>query len=164
MPAPTEAIASAPSRPTWPWLLVAASLVVARTWPYAWWGTLAFDGDQAVVGLMAKHVAELRAFPVYQYALSYVVMVTAWITAPFMWVLGATPFALKLPLVLMNVGVGVGLVMLAREGLSFAALKRMEDDEEASAEDALEELGDDDEEAFEDEDADRYVTPLRSRR
>ena len=40
----------------------------------------------------------------------------------------------------MSVGVGVGLVMLAREGLSFAALKRMEDDEEASAEDVLEEL------------------------
>ena len=40
----------------------------------------------------------------------------------------------------MSVGVGVGLVMLAREGLSFAALKRMEDDEETSAEDVLEEL------------------------
>ena len=56
------------------------------------------------------------------------------------------------------------LVMLAREGLSFAALKRMEDEEEASAEDVLEDLADEDEEAFEDEDADRYVTPLRSRR
>jgi hypothetical protein len=40
----------------------------------------------------------------------------------------------------------------------------MEDEEEASAEDALEELADEDEEAFEDEDADRYVTPARSRR
>jgi len=37
----------------------------------------------------------------------------------------------------MSVGVGVGLVMLAREGLSFAALKRMEEQEESSAEDAL---------------------------
>ena len=40
----------------------------------------------------------------------------------------------------MSVGVGVGLVMLAREGLSLAALKRMEDEEESSAEDVLEEL------------------------
>jgi hypothetical protein len=67
----------------------------------------------------------------------------------------------------MSVGVGVGLVMLAREGLSLAALKRMEDDEEASAEDVLEELVD--EESAEDDvpsadDARPYVTPARSRR
>ena len=73
-------------------------------------------------------------------------------------------FQLVLQAVEMSVGVGVGLVMLAREGLSFAALKRMEEQEETSAEDALEEL----EEAAEadyDEDADReLVTRARSRR
>jgi hypothetical protein len=64
----------------------------------------------------------------------------------------------------MSVGVGVGLVMLAREGLSLAALKRMEDDEEASAEDVLEELSED--EPVEEEPADErtYVTQARSRR
>jgi len=92
------------------WAVPAVLLVFVRVWPYAWWGTLAFDADQAVVGLMAKHIAELRAFPVYQYALSYVLMLTAYLTAPFMWVLGATPFALKLPLALLNAAVGVGLV------------------------------------------------------
>ena len=102
----------------WPWLLLAAVLVVFRTLPYAWWGTLAFDGDQAVVGLMAKHIAEFRAFPVYQYALQYVVMVSAYVTAPFMWVFGPTLFALKLPLLLMNVACGVGLVAaVVRTGL-----------------------------------------------
>ncbi len=102
----------------WPWLLAAAALVLFRTLPYAWWGTLAFDADQAVVGLMAKHIAEFRALPFYQYGLSYVLMVSAYITAPFMWVFGPTPFALKLPLVLINVGVGTGLVLLAtRAGL-----------------------------------------------
>jgi hypothetical protein len=99
-------------------MLLALALVFVRVWPHAWWGTMAFDADQAVVGLMAKHVAELRAFPVYQYALPYVLMVTAYLTAPFMWVLGATPFALKLPLAVLNAIVGLGLVLaLLRVGL-----------------------------------------------
>lgn len=45
-------------------------------------------------------------------------------------------FGLVLQAVEMSVGVGVGLVFLAREGLSFAALRRMEEDEEG-VEDAL---------------------------
>jgi uncharacterized membrane protein YbhN (UPF0104 family) len=80
-------------------------------------------------------------------------------------------FGLVLQAVEMSVGVGVGLVMLAREGLSLAALKRMEDDEEASAEDVLEELSAEEsaEESTEDDvpsedDARPYVTQARSRR
>ena len=46
-------------------------------------------------------------------------------------------FGLVLQAVEMSVGVGVGLVMLAREGLSFASLKRMEEQEEQSAEDVV---------------------------
>jgi hypothetical protein len=51
----------------------------------------------------------------------------------------ATGFAygLVLQAVEMSVGVGLGLVFLAREGISFAMLRRMQDDED-SAEDALE--------------------------
>jgi hypothetical protein len=102
----------------WPWLVLASALVVVRTLPYVLWGTLAFDADQAVVGLMSKHIAEFRALPVYQYALPYVVIVSAYVTAPFMWLFGPTIFALKLPLLLMNVAVGL-LVILAivRAGL-----------------------------------------------
>ena len=37
----------------------------------------------------------------------------------------------------MSVGVGLGLLFLAREGLSFAMLRRMEDDQDSS-EDAVE--------------------------
>jgi hypothetical protein len=50
----------------------------------------------------------------------------------------ATGFAygLVLQVVEMSVGVGVGLVMLAREGLSFASLQRMEEAED-SQEDVL---------------------------
>jgi glycosyltransferase 2 family protein len=68
-------------------------------------------------------------------------------------------YGLVLQAVEMSVGVGVGLVMLAREGLSFAALKRIEDDEEASAENELEELEED-----EAADADVVLTEARSSR
>jgi glycosyltransferase 2 family protein len=46
-------------------------------------------------------------------------------------------YGIVLQAVEMSVGVGVGLVMLAREGLSFASLRKMEEDEENSAEDAM---------------------------
>jgi len=76
------------------------------------------------VGLLQAAVA----LPLVQYGVAY-----------------GTGFAygLALQALEMSVGVGVGLVMLAREGLSFAALKRMEEDEESSAEDVLEELPED---------------------
>ncbi len=65
----------------------------------------------------------------------------------------------------MSVGVGVGLVMLAREGLTLAALKRIEDEEEASAEDVLEELPAEEPATVEIEEEMRpYVTQGRSRR
>ena len=70
-------------------------------------------------------------------------------------------YALVLQAVEMSVGVGVGLVMLAREGLSLASLRRMEEQEESSAEDVLESLADEPD-AAPDEDA--FVTRARSRR
>lgn len=73
-------------------------------------------------------------------------------------------FGLVLQAVEMSVGVGVGLVMLAREGLSFAALRRMEDEEETSAEDVLDELTGEDGDVVELDDAEAYVTQVRSRR
>ena len=48
--------------------------------------------------------------------------------------------------------------MLAREGLSFASLRRMEEQEEDSAEDVLEELDEPEAEARDEE----LVTPTRS--
>jgi uncharacterized membrane protein YbhN (UPF0104 family) len=73
-------------------------------------------------------------------------------------------FGLVLQAVEMSVGVGVGLVMLAREGLSFAALRRMEDEEETSAEDVLVEIGGDDVRDVELDRPAEYVTRVRSRR
>jgi uncharacterized protein (TIRG00374 family) len=98
------------------------------------------------VGLLQAAVA----LPLVQYGVAY-----------------GTGFAygLVLQAIEMSVGVGVGLVMLAREGLSLAALKRMEDDEESSAEDALEELsGDEEEPAVDTDGAGAVLTHARSRR
>jgi len=64
-------------------------------------------------------------------------------------------FGLVLQAVEMSVGVGVGLVMLAREGLSFASLRRMEEDEASSAEDVLEDFE-------EHQSEEELVTPTRS--
>lgn len=113
------AAAAVNGAPIWPWLLLSAALVGFRSVPYAVWGTIAFDSDQAVVGLMAKHIAEFRAMPVYQYGAPYLVIASAYVTAPFMWLFGATVFALKLPLVLMNIGVGLATILaMVRAGLS----------------------------------------------
>ncbi|HEY7381309.1 MAG TPA: lysylphosphatidylglycerol synthase transmembrane domain-containing protein [Gaiella sp.] len=49
-------------------------------------------------------------------------------------------YGLVLQALEMSVGVGVGLVMLAREGLSFASLKRMEESEEDEEEQVLDEV------------------------
>ena len=75
-------------------------------------------------------------------------------------------YGLVLQAVEMSVGVGVGLVMLAREGLSFAALKRMEEQEETSAEDVLDQAEDEAEiEADDAEEAEpELITRARSRR
>lgn len=57
-------------------LAVLARSLAVLLWPDVW-----FDADQAVMGLMAKHLAEGRGFPVFQYAWSYVLMIEAWLLA-----------------------------------------------------------------------------------
>jgi hypothetical protein len=47
-------------------------------------------------------------------------------------------YGIVLQAIEMSCGVGLGLVALTREGISFAVLRRMREEEEESAEDALE--------------------------
>lgn len=71
-----------------------------------------FDADQAIVGLMAKHLSEGRAWPLFFYGQLYMMGVQAWMAAPvFLW-LGPTVLALKLPLLVINVATGGLLVWL----------------------------------------------------
>jgi hypothetical protein len=101
--------------------LVLAGLVlltIARSAVFVFAGTSHFDADQAVTGLMAKHLSELRAFPVFWYGQTYMLGVEAWLAAPVMAAIGPTITALKLPLLAINVAVVVLLFgSLADEGL-----------------------------------------------
>lgn len=89
-----------------------ALLVVSRAFPFVWWPHSHFDSDQAIVGLMAKHISEGRAFPLYFYGQDYMLAVEAYLAAPVMWMAGPTVTALKFPLVVINVLVVVLLLRI----------------------------------------------------
>ncbi len=98
------------------WSLVAALLsvlVLARSWPFVWWPAAHFDSDQAIVGLMAKHISEGRAFPLYYYGQQYMLAIEAWLAAPVMLMLGPTVTAVKLPLVAINLATVLLLLRIA---------------------------------------------------
>src|SRR5215204_2938102 len=85
--------------------LALAALTIARCAVFVLWPASHFDSDQAITGLMAKHLAELRALPVFWYGQTYMLAVEAWLAAPLMALAGATVATLKLPLVGMNVAI-----------------------------------------------------------
>jgi hypothetical protein len=101
-------------------LTAAVLLVLFRTVVFLRHGTLAFDSDQATTGLMAKHLSELRALPLFFYGQNYMLAVDAWLTAPLFVLFGVSVAVLKLPLLLMNIALAILLVAcLEREvGLS----------------------------------------------
>ena len=77
-----------------------------------------FDSDQAVYGLMAKHLSEFRAFPLFFYGQNYMLGVQAWLAVPFFWIGGPTVAMLRAPVILLNLAVALGYVwVLARQGL-----------------------------------------------
>ena len=91
-------------------LVVAA--VLFRSIVFTLWEQARFDSDEAVLGLMAKHLSELRAFPVFMYGQHYILGVQAWMAAPVFRVVGPSVAALKLPLVFVNIAVAVLLVRI----------------------------------------------------
>jgi hypothetical protein len=96
----------------WIVLSLVVGLVVWRSGVLVFWAQAHFDADQAVFGLMAKHLAEGRAFPVFMYGQSYILAVQAWMAAPLFALFGVSVTALKFPLLLINVAVAVLLVRL----------------------------------------------------
>lgn len=86
-------------------LTLAWLMVLARSWVYLWYPHASFDSDQAVVGLMAKHLSEGRAFPLYLYGYSYMLAVESWLTVPYFWVAGPTAAALRASLIGTNLAV-----------------------------------------------------------
>jgi hypothetical protein len=86
--------------------------VLFRSMVFTLWEQARFDSDEAVMGLMAKHLSELRAFPVFFYGQHYILGVQAWMAAPVFSIVGPSVAALKLPLVIVNVAVAVLLVRI----------------------------------------------------
>jgi hypothetical protein len=104
MAEPHTAIAGR-SRERWIVAAIAGLLVLARSAVFIWRPESYFDADQAVFGLMAKHLAEGRAFPLFMYGQSYILGVEAWMAAPLFALFGASPLLLKLPLLLVNLAI-----------------------------------------------------------
>ena len=97
-------------------LALVVLLVLARSAVFVFWRQSFFDSDQAVMGLMAKHLSELRAFPVFLYGQSYILGVEAWMAAPVFLLLGVSVTTLKLPLLAINLAVAILLLrILERE-------------------------------------------------
>jgi hypothetical protein len=77
-----------------------------------------FDSDQAVIGLMAKHLSEFRAFPLFFYGQHYMLGVQAWTAVPFFWLGGPTMTMLRVPVEIWNFGIVIGfMVVLTRMGI-----------------------------------------------
>src|SRR5205807_5837947 len=73
-----------------------------------------FDSDQAIVGLMALHLSQLRHFPLYYYGLNYLLGVQAWIIAISFALFHPSVTMMRAPLVALNAAVGVWLIVEAR--------------------------------------------------
>jgi hypothetical protein len=93
-------------------LAVAALAIALRSVVYLRYEQLAFDSDQAITGLMAKHLVEGRAFPLFFYGQTYMLGVEAWTAAPWFLLFGPTVAALRLSLLAWNVAFGCLLVVV----------------------------------------------------
>lgn len=100
------------SREWWISAGVIVLIVLLRSAFFLIWPLSQFDSDQAITGLMAKHLSELRAFPVFYYGQNYMLAVEAWLTAPVFLVAGVSPTTLRLPLVAINVAIALMLMRL----------------------------------------------------
>jgi len=50
---------------------LAVALVLLRSFVAAYYEGFYFDSDQAIVGLMARHLSRLQTFPLFYYGLNY---------------------------------------------------------------------------------------------
>jgi hypothetical protein len=90
---------------------IASALVIARSFVYLAYEHAYFDSDQAIVGLMAKHLSEGRAFPLFFYGQAYMLAVESWLAVPFFWIAGPTVAALRSSLVLTNLASAVLIIL-----------------------------------------------------
>jgi hypothetical protein len=91
-------------------IAVAILLVLFRCLVYLLYDHANFDSDQAIIGLMARHLVEGRALPLFLYGAGYMLAVGAWLAAPWIAIFGSTVAALHASVVLTNVVIAVLLV------------------------------------------------------
>lgn len=99
-------------RETWFFTTLAALLVLVRAAVFIVRGYVDFDSDQAIMGLMAKHLSELRTFPLFYYGQNYLLGTQSWIIAPLFWIARPSIGVQKIPLVILNVVTAVVLIRL----------------------------------------------------
>ena len=92
-------------------LFVAWGLVIARSLVYLLYEQSFFDSDQATFGLMAKHIIQGRAFPLFDYGQNYLLAFDSWVAAPIFLVFGASVATLHASTVLTNLAVVTLLVV-----------------------------------------------------
>jgi hypothetical protein len=86
--------------------------VVYRSFVTTFYEQAYFDSDQAISGLMAKHLSEGRHFPVFTYGAKYLLGTETWLAAPFFKIFGPSVFWLKVPMVLLSLITALLLVKL----------------------------------------------------
>jgi hypothetical protein len=93
--------------------------VVARSFAVVHWPEMFFEADQAITGLMAKHLAEGRAFPVFMYGQSYVLVLEAWLIAALFLIADTSVTIVKMVPVALNVLAAALLYGILTSSLAF---------------------------------------------
>jgi hypothetical protein len=107
MPDQPTRVAATRRNDWWTAAAILTAIVLFRSGVFVFSERAHFDADQAITGLMAKHLAEGRAFPVFWYGQSYMLAVESWLAAPLFMIAGSSVTALKLPLLFVNVAVAL---------------------------------------------------------
>jgi len=106
----------------WMAVVVILAVILFRAGVFVFFERAHFDSDQAITGLMGKHLAEGRAFPVFYYGQSHMLGVEAWLAAPLFLLAGTSVAALKLPILAINLVIGW---LLLRECVREVGLRPM---------------------------------------
>jgi hypothetical protein len=100
---------------------VLSTIAIVRTLPFLVFARFHLDSDQAIFGLMAIDLANLRAVPIVMYGQSYMLTVVSWLAAPLFALFGPSAWLLKAPFVPINVACSVLLFGLARRSSALSA-------------------------------------------
>jgi hypothetical protein len=93
------------------------ALVLLRSFVATYYEGFYFDSDQAIVGLMARHLSRFQTVPLFYYGLNYMLGVQAWIIAPLFWLGRSSVTLARIPFVALNAVVAVWLVRRFTNGL-----------------------------------------------